>query len=159
MLAAAATPPAAVAHVAACGPSAIRVSVWRASGTAGTIYYRIVFRNSSMSDCTLSGFPGVSAVSPRGRQVGAPAVRDKVSHRRVLVPANTSAHAMLGIVDWHNFSRAACRPVRVSRLRIYPPGWTVSRLVRYPQTPAIACSAPYPGKTHTMVIQPVTPGL
>jgi len=42
-------------------------------GAAGSVYYTLQFTNLSGHACTLRGYPGVSAVSLSGHQLGAPA--------------------------------------------------------------------------------------
>src|SRR5437899_464512 len=48
--------------------------VWLASepggGAAGSTYYSLRFTNLSGRRCTLRGYPGISAVDLRGRQLG-----------------------------------------------------------------------------------------
>src|SRR5215472_4306894 len=61
----------------ACATSGL--DVWlntQGNGAAGTIYYQLEFTNLSGSSCTLFGFPGVSAVSLTGTQIGNAAFRD-----------------------------------------------------------------------------------
>ena len=57
----------------ACATSALKVSLGPANGAAGTVFYPLNFVNTSKLGCTLRGYPGVSAVTSSGRQIGSPA--------------------------------------------------------------------------------------
>lgn len=106
-----------------CATSALKASLGPGSAAAGSSYYAIVFTNTSGSDCTLYGYPGVSFVTASGSQVGAPATEDPVYARQLisLSPGGT-AHAELRIGTAQNYPSATCSPVAVSNLKVYPPG-------------------------------------
>jgi hypothetical protein len=159
----AAASPAVALAAPACAPSQLHVSLAYDGAAAGTAYYRIVFRNAGRTACGLVGYPGVSAVSASGHQVGSPAARDHASnlhpHLRVTIMPGGAAHALVGIADFQNYSRAACRPVRVSRLRIYPPNWFAARYVVYPGQAEACAATRFPGGgTSTMTVRPVVAG-
>ena len=66
--------PAAQAGTPRCATSGL--VVWmdtQGDGAAGSVYYTLQFTNLSGHACTLRGYPGVSAVSLSGHQLGAPA--------------------------------------------------------------------------------------
>ena len=48
------------------------VAVSQGNGAAGTIYYPLEFTNTSGHACSLFGYPGVSAISRSGQQLGSP---------------------------------------------------------------------------------------
>ena len=56
-----------------CHTSDLDVSVGDPDGAAGSVYRQLTFTNSSDSDCTISGYPGVSLVADGDTQVGAAA--------------------------------------------------------------------------------------
>jgi Protein of unknown function (DUF4232) len=115
------------------------LDVWlntQGNGTAGTTYYNLEFTNLSGSTCTLFGYPGVSAVTLTGTQLGSAASRGGTRHTVTLANGAT-AHAVLGIVDAFNFPPSQCGPVTAAGLKVYPPNQTRSRVAPYPFT---ACS-------------------
>ena len=102
------------------------------NGYAGGSAYYIQFTNLSGHACTLRGYPGVSAVSLSGRQIGSPAGRGSPSTTTVTLANGTTAHAQLLVADVANFgSRCAtglpARPGRpetfpsAAGFRVYPP--------------------------------------
>jgi len=111
--------------------------VWldtQSNGAAGTIYYSLKITNLSGRSCRMFGYPGVSAVSLRGTQLGAPASRalSSVPERTITLRTGQTATAYLGIHSVINVPRASCRPVTAAGLRVYLPGRTVSKIVPYP---------------------------
>jgi uncharacterized protein DUF4232 len=112
------------------GPS-LAVSVTDAEGAAGTIYYRIDFRNRGSAACYLQGFPGVSAADASGK-AEVDASRDTTpAARRVVVAPGRSAHANLAVRNVPPGS-AACPSYPL--LLVTPPDsrrtTTISRSVR-----------------------------
>lgn len=135
----AAAPAAARAHVERsaavppCATSALVIWVTGASGAAGTTYSDLQFTNLGSRTCSLTGYPGVSAVSLGGRAIGAPARRNAVASpaAQTVRPGHTVS-ALLGIGDAGNYPTSTCRPVTAAGLRVYPPGQTASKIVPYP---------------------------
>jgi len=97
-------------------------------GYAGGYYYTISFTNLSGHACTLRGYPGVSAVSLTGHQLGSPAAWGSVTPRVVRLANGATATARLNIGD----AGAFCRPVTAAGLRVYPPNQTASKVVPLP---------------------------
>ena len=106
------------------------VSVWVAdgqgSGAAGTIYYPLEFTNLSGHTCSMHGFPGVSAISRGGQQLGSPANWESGGSfgtpRTVLVAPGATVHAILAYHDVVVSTPPACDPVNTTfELRVYPP--------------------------------------
>jgi hypothetical protein len=132
----------AAARTPACAKSGL--VVWLANppggGTAGTEYFDLEFANLSGHACTLTGYPGVSAVSLGGPQLGSAAGRNAAHPvRAVTLASGTSASmagatatAVLGITDVGAFSPRQCGPVTAAGLRVYPPNQTASSVVPYP---------------------------
>ena len=110
--------------------------VWldtQGDGAAGSVFYRLRFTNLTARACTLTGFPGVSAVDLRGRQLGSPAERDRTTAvRTVRVGAGATVGAVLRIVQAANFPTAECRQTMAAGLRVYPPNQTASKIVPFP---------------------------
>lgn len=90
---------------------------------AGSTYYQLEISNVSGHTCTLSGFPGVSALGSGGTQLGSAAGRNH-GHAvsTVTLQPRQTAHVLLQIADVSNFPPAACRPATASALRVYAPG-------------------------------------
>jgi hypothetical protein len=137
------------------------LDVWldsEGSGAAGTIFYSLEFTNLSGHACTLTGFPGVSAVSLTGAQLGSAARRAPIHPAKVVTLAAGSANNMagdtasvlLGIVEAGNYSPSACHPVTAAGLRVYPPGQTTSEVVNYPFE---ACARQGPSSLHVAAIE------
>lgn len=106
------------------------VSVWVAdgqgNGAAGTIYYPLEFTNVSGHTCSMYGFPGVSAISRGGRQLGSPANWESGGSfgtpRTVIVRPGATVHAILAYHDAVVGSVSGCDPVNTTvQLRVYPP--------------------------------------
>jgi hypothetical protein len=122
----------------AAGPPGCPTSglvVWldtQGNGAAGSVYYNLEFTNQSGSTCALQGFPGVSAVSLVGRQLGNAASRSLPARRSVTLANGATATAVLRIVDVGNFSPSACRPVAAAGLRVFPPNRTSAKTVPFP---------------------------
>jgi Protein of unknown function (DUF4232) len=119
----ASTADATTAGLPKCTTSNLRV--WAGvpgDGSAGAVHFQLELSNISSRSCTLLGYPGVSATTARGGQLGRAASRDN-SHpvtQVVLGPGGT-AHAELGVTDVGVFSRDACHPVTAGGLKVFPP--------------------------------------
>jgi len=124
---------AARAAIPTCAPALGQygnVSVWVAdgqgNGAAGTIYYPLEFTNLSGHTCSMYGFPGVSAISRGGQQLGSPASWESGGSfgtpRTVIVPPGATAHAILAYHDVVVSTSPGCDPVNTTfELRVYPP--------------------------------------
>jgi hypothetical protein len=111
---------------AACRTSALHVSVGQGNGAAGSIYYPIVFTNSSSASCTLLGFPGVSFVTGQGgSQIGNAATRNSDAPvQNITLDPGGVAHATLQVAEALNFPKAKCQLTTAHWLKIYPPNET-----------------------------------
>jgi hypothetical protein len=138
----------------ACATSGL--VVWldtQGSGVAaGSAYYRLTLTNLSGHACSLRGFPGVSAVSLAGRQLGRAAARDRSDRpRTVSLAAGQSAVTTLQITTAQNYPRSSCHPVTAAGIRVYPPDQTAARLVPFPFS---ACSRRGPVILFVRAVQP-----
>ena len=109
------------APASGCATSALKVTLGRANATAGTIFYPLKFVNKSKTTCTLRGYPGVSAVGKRGRQIGNAAKRIPSRFRTVTLKPGKQQSSSIGIIETGNFSPARCKPVTASGLKVFPP--------------------------------------
>jgi hypothetical protein len=108
------------------------------SGAAGSVYYVLEISNTSAHTCTLYGFPGVSAITARGRQLGSMAQRSGSYPERLLtLRPQSTVHVILQITDVHNFTASACHPAVAWGLRVYAPGAYLSSTIAFP---SLACS-------------------
>jgi hypothetical protein len=115
------------------------------NGAAGSSYYNLEFTNVSAHACSMSGYPGVSAVNAAGTQIGS-AAGHNAAHPAALITLSSAAATggpggfvtlntatvILAITDAGNYSNSACERVVSSGLRVYPPDQTASKLVPYP---------------------------
>jgi uncharacterized protein DUF4232 len=129
------------AAVPACtaGDLGAWVAVSQSDGAAGSIFYPLQFTNLSRHACAMRGFPGVSAISRNGHQLGSPAGWDHTRPVRtvVLAPGGT-AHAILRYGDVTVATAPGCHPVSsMFELRVYPPG---QRQATYAAFSMEACS-------------------
>jgi hypothetical protein len=142
------------AHVTTSACTTPGLDVWlntQGTGAAGTIYYNLEFTNLSGSSCTLFGFPGVSAVSLAGTQLGSAASRNHGFTPHIVTLANgATATAILGIAQTSLFPAAQCQPVTAAGLRVYPPGQTAPKIVPYPFS---ACSKSGPAYLSVMTVR------
>jgi hypothetical protein len=122
--------PAAVPRCASAG-----LVIWlnaEDSGALGSFYFKIEFANLSGRTCTLAGYPGISAVNLRGRQIGSPAKREVLGTPGVVTLApEAQATALLHVVDV-GVLPASCHQSVAAGLRVYPPGERVAKLVPFP---------------------------
>ena len=83
---------AARAHAAgtpACSSNGL--AVWldtNSSGAAGSSFFNLMFTNESGRRCTLTGYPGVSAVNLNGKQIGAAATHNSGLKKKTITLNN-----------------------------------------------------------------------
>jgi hypothetical protein len=103
------------------------------NGTAGSTFYNLEFTNLSTRTCTLLGYPGVSAISLSGRQLGSAASRDNTRKpRTVSLKSGATATAVLRVVDAGNFPTIPCREVTAAGLRVFAPNQAASKVIPFP---------------------------
>lgn len=112
-----------------CLTSNLTVSVGSPDGTAGTIYYEIMYRNHGSATCHLVGFPGVSFLDSSGRQIGSPESRQPVHYNTIQIAPGATVYSSLGVTDPGVYNCTGTAPHSV---RIYPPNETVPAIVTAP---------------------------
>jgi hypothetical protein len=118
--------------VASCATGALALRVAPGGAAAGSTYHRLELTNRSPRGCSLFGYPGVSAVSSHGAQIGSPARRNpQHPSRLVVLRPGATATAIVQVVDTHNFPPAVCRARAAVGLRVYPPGAYASKVVPF----------------------------
>ena len=138
---------------APCPTQSLRVKLGASQGTAGSVYTAIDFTNISNVTCTLYGYPGVSLQTARPlHQIGKPAKENPATPRQlVTLQPQTTANALLRIVDAGNYPASACGPVTSHYLQVYPPNQTAAAYIKYATQ---TCSKP----VRTMTVDVVKPG-
>jgi uncharacterized protein DUF4232 len=131
-----------------CSTATLKVSLGPANGTAGTVFYPIRFRNTSKVNCSLRGYPGVSAVTSSGKQIGNAAARSGQRFGTVTLAPGKQRSAAVGIVDTGNFSKSKCKPVTAAGLKVFPPNTRRAVIIKKKFS---TCSS----KTTSLQVQPV----
>ncbi|MGA7835445.1 MAG: DUF4232 domain-containing protein [Acidimicrobiales bacterium] len=158
----------ALASSAATAPmcTTANLDVWlntTANDAAGSAYYSLNLTNLSAGSCTLYGYPGVSAVTQAGVQVGSAAARNN-AHPVALITltsarsaaglqtstSHNTATVVLQIADAGNFPSSRCVPITAAGFRVYPPNQKESTVVPFP---FVACAKAGPRFLHVESVQ------
>src|SRR5689334_6254128 len=136
-----------------CPTRSLQVKLGVSQGTAGSVYTTIDFTNISNVTCTLYGYPGVSLQTARPlHQIGKPAKENPATPRAlVTLQPQTTANALLRIVDAGNYPPGTCGPTTAHYLQVYPPNQTAAAYIKYKTQ---ACSKP----VRLMTVDVVKPG-
>lgn len=144
-----------------CPAKALKVTIGRGDGAAGSIYYPLDFTNSSSVTCTMYGYPGVAFVTRAGGStadgtlLGVPAVRNSTfAAKLVTLAPGATAHASLQVQVAQNYPVAICKPVTGHWLQVYPPGSYAARYLRFT---AVTCTGKIPSRS-TLGIYVIRPG-
>ena len=127
---------ASAATTPACRTGQLVSFVSGSNGTAGSIVYTLRFDNLGPT-CTLTGYPGVSAVNLKGKQLGKPAGKSGGAGHTVRLAGPHdgtwgSTTTQVQIVEAGNFPTAKCEPALAAGLRVYPPNQTAALAVPLP---------------------------
>lgn len=143
----------ATAGPAPCPTRSLQVKLGVSQGTAGSVYTTIDFTNISNVTCTLYGYPGVSLQTARPlHQIGKPAKENPATPRQlVTLQPQTTANALLRVVDAGNYPASTCGPATAHYLQVYPPNQTTPAYIRFKTQ---ACSKP----VRLMTVDVVKPG-
>ena len=142
------------------------LDVWlntNGNGAAGSTYYNLNLTNLSAATCTLYGYPGISAITQAGVQVGSAAARDS-AHAVSLITltsarsakgletstAHNTATVILQIAVAENFPQTTCVPITAAGLRVYPPNQKESTVVPFP---FVACGKSGPRVLHVEAVE------
>jgi len=132
------------------------------NGYAGGVDYTLNFTNLSGHACTLRGYPGVSAVSLGGRQIGHSAGWGTATPGLVTLADGATGHAVLQIADPGNYGLQCFLPgpppspghpgtlPTAAGLRVYPPGQFTAKVVPFPFS---ACASSGPVWLHAGPVQ------
>jgi Domain of unknown function (DUF4232) len=138
---------------APCPTRSLQVKLGVSQGTAGSVYTTIDFTNISTVTCTLYGYPGVSLQTAKPvHQIGKPAHENPATPRKlVTLQPQTTANALLRIVDAGNYPASTCGPVTAHYLQVYPPNQTTPAYIKFKTQ---ACSK----AVRLMTVDVVKPG-
>lgn len=100
-----------------CHVSDLDLAVGDPEGSAGSLHYPILFTNTSTHTCALRGYPGVSVVDVRHRQIGTSAMRTGEAVETVSVAPSETVTAALRT---NSPAVASCRPTS-TYVKVYPP--------------------------------------
>jgi hypothetical protein len=122
---AAPTAPAAISRCAASN-LAVWVNADSADGTAGTTFFNLEYTNIGRVTCSLFGFPGASATTGGGKQLGRAATRDNSTPAKTIdIAPGRTAHSALGYHDI--LVEASCKPQAAAFLKVFAPNDTVAK--------------------------------
>ena len=125
---AASAAPTAPAAIGKCPAShlAVWVNADSADGTAGTTFFTLDYTNTSRTTCFLDGYPGVSATTLGGAQIGKAATRNNATPARVInLAPGATAHSNLGYHDI--LIEPSCKERTAAFLKVYAPNDTVAK--------------------------------
>ncbi|MGD0053822.1 MAG: DUF4232 domain-containing protein [Acidimicrobiales bacterium] len=94
----------------ACSSAMLKVTVGRSQGTAGTIYYPIIFTNQSGSTCSIYGVPMIQPVGVGRISIG-PVARN--TSRGEMPASHTlktgqSVSVAFGVIETGNYTPSTC---------------------------------------------------
>ena len=128
-----------------CTTGELRGSLGTGDAGAGSVFRPLLLTNTGTRTCELVGYPGVSYVAgDDGHQVGPAAEMDGPRTAQVNLAPGKAAAAQVRLVNVRNFDDAACKPVAVRGLRIYPPGDTASLFVPFDGGEGCSVNPPQP---------------
>ena len=135
------------------------LGVWVAAdqsqGAAGTSYTPLEFTNLSHHTCTLYGFPGVSAISSAGQQLGSPAAWDHaIKPSLVRLTPGATAYAILAYSNVITGNCPVASKRTAAQLRVYPPD---QRQADHAFWTATACIAK--GQSSFLRVRVIAPGI
>ncbi|WUH89062.1 DUF4232 domain-containing protein [Streptomyces sp. NBC_00433] len=112
-------PPQTAGATPMCATSQLSAALGGGDAGAGSLFRYLVLTNRSSTACHLTGYPGLSMLDAKGAQIGAPADRQPMDYRPVVLRPGGSVSDTIHTVN----QQGTCLPASV-KLRIYPPGNT-----------------------------------
>ena len=122
------------ANPSACRDAQLTITInsKRGDATAGGVYKRILFKNTSQATCTIYGYPGVSLRASNGSIVGKPADHSKSPTSTVSLTPGTAGHAVLTFVQ-NKFPAGTCKN-GANKMYVYAPANTAYSVVETTQS-------------------------
>jgi hypothetical protein len=139
--------------------SGAELAVWVAAnqeqGSGGRLFMPLEFTNISKQTCTLFGYPGVSAISASGGQLGSAATRFTTAKPgTVTLAAGATAYAQL---VYSNVFTTNCKPatdkITAYELKVFAPNETTADDTYFDLA---TCTAP--GQNGFLQVGAITPG-
>ena len=103
-----------------CATSQLTAKLGGGDAGAGNLYRYLVLTNHSRTTCHVTGFPGLSLLNAKGKQIGAPATRQQIAYSPVVLRPGKSASDTIHTANRQTNSKTECLPTS-TKLRIYPP--------------------------------------
>lgn len=107
-----------------CTVTGLRMTLGRGDPGAGSVYYPLVFTNTTSRTCTLDGFPGVSLLRGDGSVIGKPADRQGAGAATVRIAPGRTVEADLHTLNQGVKGNGCWR--KPTLIMVYPPGSTES---------------------------------
>jgi hypothetical protein len=123
-----AAPTTQAASVPWCTLGVLRVTIGGQDAGVGNIHTTLVLRNVGRASCALRGYPGVSLVDGRGRQIGRAARRVAGPLPWLILRSGGTVSTVIHTLN-PGVGTTNCLPPSVA-LRVYPPDSYTSVLVR-----------------------------
>lgn len=117
---------------ARCTTGGLDMWLTQQEGAAGSFFFTIALENMTRHKCSLFGYPGVSAVSLTGQQIGAPAGRETSEPARSMTLAPEGQVVTIVHVTDVFLLPPSCHQTLAAGFRVYPPGNTASRIAWAP---------------------------
>jgi hypothetical protein len=130
-----------------CATSQLTAALGGGDAGAGQLYRYLVITNRSRSTCHLTGYPGLSLLDAKGRQIGPAATRDPRTYGAVVLRPGASASDTIHTVNRQTSNPGECLPAS-AELRVYPPGNRDALVIRGSVT---NCD-------HLLTVTPLAPG-
>jgi hypothetical protein len=116
------------AGVQECPTGVLRASIGGQNAGVGNIYTTLVLRNAGRAACLVQGYPGVSLVDRRGRQIGRAATRVAAQAKPIVLQPGRTASTVIHTLNPGVGTTNCLAPS--AALRVYPPDQRASLLVR-----------------------------
>ena len=128
----------------ACATGGLVASLDDGNAGLGSQFFSLNFTNLSGHACTLRGFPGVSAINLKRKQLGRAASRvSGTTVSTVTLQNGQSATAKLRIVAAENFPASQCGATTAAGSGVYPPNQSASLLIPQPISACSLSGVPY----------------
>ncbi|WP_328926802.1 DUF4232 domain-containing protein [Streptomyces sp. NBC_00190] len=111
-----------------CRLADLELTIGEPQGAAGSVLYPIEFTNTTSRTCSLRGYPGVSVVDAKHRQIGTSAIRTGESYNTVSVFPDDTVTA-----TFRTNSRSVvpdCRQ-KSAAVKVYPPASGLAEEIPY----------------------------
>ncbi|HEY5103852.1 MAG TPA: DUF4232 domain-containing protein [Acidimicrobiales bacterium] len=123
--------PASGAAFKTCVPSQIKVTHGRANGTAGTIYYPIIFTNTG-AKCSIFGVPAIQPVTGSTHKSVGPMARNQSMGEMAALHTLSKGQSVsdaFGVVETGNFTASTCGARRAQGVLVSMGSFVTSKYV------------------------------